>query len=494
MASSQGYSQFLVFLLALGVIVPTLVVSIGVRRITGPIATLITAAQEVAGGRFDQKIAVHTGDELEELVKQFNLMSSRVMKAYRTLEQRVEERTHELDRRRQVAEALRDILATLNSNWSLDEILDSIVVQAGRLLGCDAIALYELDRQTDLLRIRASQGLAPEYVRGMDVPVGKGVAGQAVLKRQPVTLQDSRELLTMLNPAEHPPERWRLLEWMVKNYSSLFAAPLVTQGEVYGALALYYQAERVFAEEEIALVMAFANQAALAIENARLRSHAEEHAIATERDRMARELHDSVTQSIYSVNLYAEAAARLLLDGRDAEAAEHLRQLRDTAQEALRQMRLLIFELRPVALEKGGLVSALRSRLDAVEGRGGIQAELNVEGAHGVGRLSLTVQEELYHIAQEALNNALKHANARHVEVVLQSQDTATCLEISDDGVGFILADGREGGGFGLHGMAERAQRIGGQLHIDSTPGQGTTVRVAVPLNVSTSVEPVLDS
>ncbi len=620
-ASSHSYSQFLLFLLALGVVVPALVVMLGVRRITGPIAKLIVAAKEVAGGQFNQKIAVRTGDELEELVKQFNLMSSQVMKsymavkereerlelvmqgnndgiwdwnlltdelyvsprwknmlgydedeainspdamqrlihpddvdkvlaeitaqdskpfyqiefrllhkdgsyrcilarglalldangkpyrvagshtditeqkrgqialqqAYETLEKRVEERTHELDRRRQVAEALRDILITLNSNRSLDEILDYIVVQAGRLLGCDAIALYELDRKTDLLNIRASQGLDADYVAGMAVPVGKGAAGQAVQKRQPVTLQDSSELLAMLTHSDFSPERWALLERIVRLYRSLFAVPLMTKGDVYGTLALYYRSERVFAEEEINLGVAFANQAALAIENAGLRVRAERTAVAAERDRMARELHDSVTQSIYSVNLYAEAAARLLLDGRNTEAAEHLRELRDTAREALGEMRLLIFELRPLELEKGGLVSALRARLDSVEVRGGAQAELKVEGVQGVHRLTPTVQEELYHIAQEALNNTLKHANARHVDVLLQFQDGSVRLEICDDGLGFIPADDR--GGFGLRGMKERAESIGAILHFESEPGKGTKVCVEVPITLAEKAE-----
>ena len=138
-----------------------------------------------------------------------------------------------------------------------------------------------------------------------------------------------------------------------------------------------------------------------------------------------------MTQSLYSVTLYAEAAARLLTAGQHAEAADHLRELRDTAQEALREMRLLIFELRPPALEKSGLVAALQARLEAVEGRGGMQTELQVEGAHEADRVPLAIQEELYQIAREALNNVLKHAHAQHVRVHVQFKDTATCLEVS---------------------------------------------------------------
>jgi signal transduction histidine kinase len=164
--------------------------------------------------------------------------------------------------------------------------------------------------------------------------------------------------------------------------------------------------------------------------------------------------------------------------GETRTAAEHLRELRDTAQEALREMRLLIFELRPPALDKGGLVAALQTRLDAVEARGGMQAELQVDGSEALPR---AVQVELYNIAQEALNNALKHALARRVQVRLRFEEALTCLEVCDDGVGFEPAIARLGGGFGISGMKERAQRIGGTLLIESEPGKGMSVTVQVP-------------
>ena len=177
------------------------------------------------------------------------------------------------------------------------------------------------------------------------------------------------------------------------------------------------------------------------------------------------------------MTLYADAATRLLSSGQIEPAAENLLKLRGTAKEALGEMRLLIFELRPPVLEKSGLAGALQIRLDAVEGRGGMQTDLQVEGAE---KLSPSVQAELYHIALEALNNVLKHAKARHVRVVIRFLDTATCMEIEDDGVGFEPTVAR--GGMGLEGMRERAQRIGAKLQIQSAPGQGTKVMIEAPL------------
>ena len=203
--------------------------------------------------------------------------------------------------------------------------------------------------------------------------------------------------------------------------------------------------------------------------------HDREHLAALEeRNRLARDLHDSVTQALYSVTLYAEAATRRLAGGETSVAADHLRELRSMAHEALQEMRLLIFELRPPLLEQEGLVAALQSRLEAVEGRAGLETVFSAEVDE---RLPPAVEEGLYGIAREALNNVLKHAQARRVSVALRRAPGMIVLEVADDGAGF---DGAGRGGLGLAGMAERAERLGGRLTVSSAPGAGTTVRAEV--------------
>jgi len=249
-------------------------------------------------------------------------------------------------------------------------------------------------------------------------------------------------------------------------------------------MQLLAKRKRTFSPEQLSLIASVGHQVGVAVENARLYEQAEQAAALAERSRLARELHDSVTQSLYSVTMYAEAAARLLTAGQETTAAEYLRDARDTAQEALREMRLLIFELRPPALEEGGLTGALQARLDAVEKRAGVQAELRVEGVEGMADaewLPQAIQQELYHVAQEALNNSLKHAKAAKLRVCLRLKDDAVCLEVVDDGIGFDPTTAEARGGLGLPGMRERVQRIGGQLQIESALGRGTTVSVQVP-------------
>ena len=216
-------------------------------------------------------------------------------------------------------------------------------------------------------------------------------------------------------------------------------------------------------------------------EDTRLQQQAEKLAVLQERERLARELHDSVTQSLYSVNLYANAAALALTAGKQETAAGYLQELQETAQEGMRDMRLLIFQLHPPELETEGLAAVLQARLAAVEARAGLQTDFRVEGER---RLPIAVEGELYWIAQEALNNVLKHAQAQHVTVRLHYTPASICLEVRDDGVGFdplaIPPAGR--GGVGLRSITERAARLGGTLTCESRPGEGTRVKVEVTL------------
>jgi signal transduction histidine kinase len=210
-----------------------------------------------------------------------------------------------------------------------------------------------------------------------------------------------------------------------------------------------------------------------------LEEQVRERAVAAERSRLARELHDSVTQALYSVTLYAGAARLALGAEKHDVVSENLEELHNMAREAMIDMRMLIFELHPPALEEEGLVAALQARLAAVESRARLQTEIRVEGER---RLPLVVEEELFRVALEALNNVIKHARAQRVTVDLSFGGDDVCLEITDDGVGFDPVAAGDSGGMGLPGMAERVQHIGGNLAIESAPGDGTTVRATAPV------------
>jgi signal transduction histidine kinase len=253
--------------------------------------------------------------------------------------------------------------------------------------------------------------------------------------------------------------------------------PLLVKDELYGGLVLTYPTPRRLSEEEIGLAVTLADQAALAIENARLRTQVRQTAVATERNRLARDLHDSVAQALYSMTLYAEATKRAMAAGKQDVVAENIGELHDMARQAMLDMRLLIFELHPPVLEDEGLVAALQARIAAVENRGGVQAEVCTDGER---RLPLPVEEALYWITQEALNNAVKHARAQHVAIHLHFDEKKVRLEVCDDGLGFDAAEARHAGGLGMRGIRERVQQIDARLDIHSVPEEGTTVTVEV--------------
>ncbi|MFN8597509.1 MAG: PAS domain S-box protein [Anaerolineae bacterium] len=206
-------------------------------------------------------------------------------------------------------------------------------------------------------------------------------------------------------------------------------------------------------------------------------AQAQAHAALEERRRLARDLHDSVTQSLYSLTLVAEATRRLAKTG-DLERVEHqVARLGETAQQALKEMRLLVYELRPQALDQDGLIGALQQRLDAVEKRSGVNARLIVEQTD---RLPEPIESALYFIAQEALNNALKHSGATSVTIKLCGTLGRVELHVSDNGRGFEQAAITDRGGLGLTSMRERAEQLGGTLMLDSTPERGTHLTVDI--------------
>jgi signal transduction histidine kinase len=201
-------------------------------------------------------------------------------------------------------------------------------------------------------------------------------------------------------------------------------------------------------------------------------------AIVAERERLARELHDSVTQSLYSLSLFAEWGKGLLAVGDTEAAQERMARIGDISQQALREMRLLLYELRPSTLDEDGLVGAIENRLTAVEKRVGVSAQLQANLAVD---LLPHVEECIYRIAQEALNNALKHAEATAVLVQIQTHEGAVILNVTDDGKGFDRETVTLEGRMGLSNMHARAERLGGILKIESKIGSGTTISLHIP-------------
>jgi signal transduction histidine kinase len=267
-----------------------------------------------------------------------------------------------------------------------------------------------------------------------------------------------------------------------ETHAAMFV-PLRTRGEVIGAIGVSRDDSTPgpFTESECMLFETFAADMAAALENARLYHEAQLTAVDIERQRLARELHDSVTQSLYSVTLLANGWGTMAANGKLSDVSGSFRQIVDVGQQALKEMRLLIHQLRPPVLEDIGLVGALQQRLDSVERRVDIATRLTT--GPGVDAIDLDVQEQLFHITQEALNNSLRHAGAKHVHVDIRLDDAGRhiALTIEDDGRGFDERVVQQG--MGTQNMRERAAMIHGDLQIHSQPDAGTRVEIVVSLD-----------
>jgi two-component system nitrate/nitrite sensor histidine kinase NarX len=249
--------------------------------------------------------------------------------------------------------------------------------------------------------------------------------------------------------------------------------PLLAKGEILGMLTLDHSQPDHFTHRHADLVLAFANQVAVAMENARLYEQAEQSAVAAERNRLARDLHDAVTQTLFSSSIIAEVLPRIW-ERDPEEGRRRLQELRELSRGALAEMRTLLLELRPSALHEARLADLLRQLAESITGRARVPVALKVEGEC---QLDAEVKVALYRIAQEALNNVAKHAGATQAEVSLYCAPGHVELYIRDDGAGFdpgSLAPNS----LGLGIMRERAEAISAELALDSQIGAGTRIAV----------------
>jgi len=639
MGPLRNFSALLSLLLALGVIIPALVVAAGMTRVTRPIDALVEGTRQVARGDFGRTVEAHTGDELEMLADQFNQMSAQLQASYTELERRVEARTRELQTVLQVS---RNMASTLELQPLLSRLLDQLqkivdyrfarlfIVEDGQLFlfeergfSLEMPGIYYLNGAAEadamlssgeplivvdarqespvmehVRRVSAEQGtesvldevgsfislplLARErqvgiltlihgesgYYTPARVEVVRAFAAQAAvaienarlftaeqervnqlrvinqvsqtiagildvdgLLRQtaalihkrfgydhvgiglvedecvvyragagqltspegdilfsPNTLRVGKDGLTgrvastglpivvpdvSLDPRYVPMEGLRTRSELV--------LPIKSKEVVIGVLDIQSERANEFDQSDVDLLQALANQLAVAIENARLYEGAGQLAALEERQKLARELHDSVSQALYGIAL-GTRTARMVLDRSPADEAtrdklgEALDYVLTQTDAGMAEMRALIFELRPESLQSEGLVAALRKQTAALQARHQIPVATEFGSEP---ELPLPQKEMLYRVAQEAMHNIVKHAQATSAEVRLVGDNGKVILEVCDNGQGFDMSQ-EFPGHLGLKSMRERVERAGGMLTIASAPAEGTRVVVKV--------------
>ena len=370
-------------------------------------------------------------------------------------------------RRRRLVEAG----IAITSELSLDAVLRTLVRIAAELTSARYSALGVIDRGGHALERFVTFGIEEaERAAIGDLPTGRGILGVLIEDARPLRLDDlMRDPRAVGFPPNHPPMR------------SFLGVPVMTRGVAFGNL---YLAEKQpggsFTEEDEEIMTLLAAQAAVAIENAgSVQRDALRRAVQAqeaERKRLARELHDETGQALTSILLGLAAVER---SESAAEAHAAAGELRGLVVETLQNVRRLAVELRPSALDDFGLEPALR-RLGETVREGGV-LDVQVETRLGAVRLPADVETALYRIVQEALTNAVKHAGANHVSIVVTRKATGVHVMIEDDGSGFDPG-AVSVGGLGLLGMRERVELLDGSLEVDTSPGAGTTLIVELPL------------
>jgi signal transduction histidine kinase len=383
---------------------------------------------------------------------------AKIRQMVETLEQRVAARTEELA-------TFFDLILLAGQGISLPEVFEQVLPRVIEVTRSEAVGIDLLDADRSALQLVAQQNL-PE-----DIPT--------LLPIAELPLEFQRWLQRPNDPLNTPD-----LANMPSLHSAFRAAGLQTYlgaqirigRRIEGVLSCFRFTERGYSVDETALILALAHQIGMILETDRLRQNARTMAVLEERQRLARDLHDSVTQSLYSLSLFSRAAREAAEDNDADRLARNLVELERNTLSTLREMRLLLYELRPADLEQEGLVRAIELRLNAVERRAHLQLDVRLDQ---LADLSPSQEVELYHIAVEALNNVVKHAAATRVTLRLTQADGCVHLRIVDDGQGFDPRQTK--GGMGLRNIRERVARLDGHLTISSEPGSGTRLEAVIP-------------
>jgi len=364
---------------------------------------------------------------------------------------------------------LSDVVLAIAAEREVEPVLQRLVHAARELGEARYAALGVPDDDGGFGRFLTS-GMSDELIAAMGpLPRTHGMLGAMLESAAPYRTADihDHERFRGWWPSAHPDMR------------AFLGVPIVARGGIIGALYLTDKlGAETFSDADERLIVLLAAHAAIAIENARLSERSRELSIVEERNRLARELHDSIAQGLFGVTLAAESAVELVARG-DAAAGEQLERVQELARGALEELRAVVFELRPASLEAEGLGQVLRKHVEVLRRVSGSAIELRVAAPPALGPAAAG---QVFRIAQEALQNALRHAAAGRIEVRLGNGGGRLALSVTDDGRGFdVSAPGVRGRRLGLTSMEERAVELGGVLAIESRPGAGTTVRLDVP-------------
>lgn len=435
-----------------------------------PVAWLQDGMQRMARGELETRLPIETRDEFGELADGFNRMASRLQRVYATLEERVADKTRNLGARNRELAALYEVARLLNEPAATEELCRNFLRRVMVLHGAVGGAVRLVDPGTRNLHLYAHEGLSAEFAaQERCIEMGECICGEAAQA-------DRSEVDVLEDTAPDVAQDCR-----VAGYRTVAVFPIRLQRELLGIFNLFFTTPHPVSPEDRHLLETLGQHLGAAIENQRLASRARELAVFEERSLLARELHDSIAQSLAFLNIQVQMLEDSLSRDARGEVAEVLGSIREGVQESYDDVRELLMHFRARVKEEEDIGVALRKML----ARFGAQSLLATEFSDNGTGLALQAESQLQvlHILQEALSNVRKHAEATRVALTV-NRGPVYRFTVHDDGGGF---DAQASPDFpeehvGLRIMRERAQRIGGRIEVRSRPGAGTVVRLTLPV------------
>ncbi len=435
-----------------------------------PVEKLAEGMQRMTRGEFDVRLPVETQDEFGALADGFNRMAAHLQDLYNTLEGRVASKTRSLEEKNRELAMLYDVATLLNSQSSIESLCRTFLQKLMDVLGAQAGAVRLIDPKTRNIHMYVQEGLAESFAHDEQcIDIGHCFCGDAA--------QREVSLVERILPAGAD---GRPLRCHSAGYRTVSIIPIRFHAELLGIYNLYFARSRTVSPEERRMLETVGDNLGVAIENQRLLSRVREMAASEERMLIARELHDSIAQSLAFLNIEAQMLEDAIREANAEEARDILGQIRLGIQSSYDDVRELLVHFR-TRIKKEDLGLTIKLAVERFSAQTGIDAAFEDTGS--AMPISPERHLQVLHILQEALSNVRKHSGATSVTVEME-RGPVYRFAVSDDGKGFDmqLAAHKGEGHIGLQIMRERAQRIGGEVDIASRPGEGTTVTLRLPL------------
>jgi two-component system nitrate/nitrite sensor histidine kinase NarX len=461
-------------LIVLAMIGTTLLIAFFFVMVIRPLEEMRDGIRRMSEADFRVRLRVRRNDEFGELGAGFNAMADRLEDIYDKLEQRVEEKTRDIENKHRELTLLYEVAAYLSVPVPRDEACYAVLDKVMLLLDAQAGLVRFVESGSSLMHIGVHRNLSESFLRSEgSLPVGSCLCSGAAVDGQTVSSCPNGQ-----------PLQQALLCRDREGYASMVAIPISSKSQILGVFNLFFYSSRTLTGNEVRLLEAVGQHLGVAIDNQRLVEREKELAVSEERNLLAEELHDSIAQSLAFLNIEAQMLQDSLRRNDLTGAQDELARIREGIQESYDDVRELLVHFR-TRLEAGNVETAIASALEKFEGQTGIMTTLERSGEHGEIPTQNAIQ--ILHIVQEALSNVRKHAQARHVRVSIERSAQQCVICVKDDGRGFEVGVEPDDGVIhvGLNIMRERAHRIGGQFKIESTPGQGSIVTLTLPRETS---------